>query len=171
MKGLLDDKLIRVYVVVGLVGIMLVAISGLFDSDSSDNSSGQITVEYSSSQYQQQLTQELQDLLGNIEGVGEVYVMLTLESGQEYVYVMNQKQSSELSDSRTTDNIELSPVIIEGSDGTKTPLVKLVSEPKVKGVVIVCEGGNSVFVEQRVTSAVCVALGIGANSVHVSPLK
>lgn len=43
-------------------------------------------------------------------------------------------------------------------------------QPTVKGVVIVCEGGDQPLVQQRVTDAVTIALNISSKRVCVTKL-
>ena len=44
-------------------------------------------------------------------------------------------------------------------------------EPTVKGVVVVCEGGDDIGVQQRVIDAVTVALDISSSKVCVTKLE
>lgn len=59
--------------------------------------------------------------------------------------------------------------LIEQIDGVGEAevMVTLDNAGEVKGVLVVCEGGNSPIVEQKVTAAVKTVLAIGANNVCV----
>ena len=59
---------------------------------------------------------------------------------------------------------------MDGSDG-KEALIKTQIEPKVKGVVIVCSGGEQALVQQRVIDAVTIALDIDSSKVCVTKLN
>jgi stage III sporulation protein AG len=75
--------------------------------------------------------------------------MLTLQNGIQYVYAKDEKQST---DSITTysqgeesklqqkDDTQQSYILVDSSDG-KQPLVVTQLEPKIQGVVVVCDGG------------------------------
>ena len=52
--------------------------------------------------------------------------------------------------------------------GTK---VTSTSPPKVNGIAVVCEGGGSDKVKQEVTELLSALFHIGANRIHVSPMK
>ena len=43
--------------------------------------------------------------------------------------------------------------------------------PSVRGVAVVCEGGGRDGVRQEITELLCALYHIGANRVHVSPMK
>lgn len=83
----------------------------------------------------------LERMLGNVRGAGKTKVLLTMENSVERVY---------LSDS-----------------ATKTKEV----QPRVRGVLVVCEGGDDPVVAERVTEAVCKSLGVSTAKVCVTKLS
>ena len=90
--------------------------------------------------YSSQLRAQLLDIVSHIDGVGEAEIFLTLDNGGESVYLTN-------------------------SD-TKTKSI----EPTVRGVVIVCEGGDDPVVVSRVLSAVTRSLSISSDKVCITKL-
>ena len=108
--------------------------------------------------------------------MGKTQVMVTLESGVEYVYEKEQNISSTLNEDNTQsggakiqqseDNKE-SFIIVEDENGRKTALVRKQLEPKVKGIVVVCEGGGRASVAKNIYDLVTTALGIGYDQVCV----
>ena len=79
-------------------------------------------------------------MLSQIEGVGDVSVLLTIENSVEGVYLEN--------------------------NSTKTKDI----EPLVRGVVVACEGGDEPVTLERVTDAVTKALNISSAKVCVTKL-
>lgn len=49
-------------------------------------------------------------------------------------------------------------------------LVETAREPEIKGVAIVCEGGDDVAVIKRITDVVSVVLGIPTNRICVTKM-
>ena len=60
-------------------------------------------------------------------------------------------------------------VLVDGAGG-KVPLVTAQLEPEVKGVVVVCQGGDDPLVVRRVVETVRVALNISSSRISVSRL-
>lgn len=87
------------------------------------------------------LEESLLSVVTQIEGVGEAKIFLTMDNSGENVYLNN-------------------------SD-TKTKSIT----PVVRGVVIVCDGGDDPLVVSRVMSAVTKSLDISSNKVCVTKLS
>ena len=58
----------------------------------------------------------------------------------------------------------------DGDSGDTGILLKT-NAPKIKGVIIVCDGGENPTVANQITNAVSAALGVGANRVSVLKMK
>lgn len=139
LKKLLDnEKLIRLIIIAGVVGIALIFVSG-FDFGVFGGAKGD--EEFSVTTYSTQIEENLEEMLSSISGVGKTKVLLTMENSVEYIYL---KDST-----------------------TKTKEV----EPVIRGVLIVCEGGDDPVVVERVTDSVTRALGISAAKVCISKLS
>ncbi len=91
--------------------------------------------------YKAQMQSSIAATLDSVEGVGENRVLLTIENSVEGVYLNNSS--------------------------TKTKEI----EPKIRGVVVVCEGGDDPVVVDRVNEIVTKALNISAAKVCVTRLK
>lgn len=89
-------------------------------------------------EYEERLEQRLAEIVGNIQGTKEIHVMVTLEKTEENLY----------SDKETS--------------------VKAIVTPTVRGVVVVCGGSENAVIKQKVTEAVCKALGVSAARVCVT---
>ena len=125
------------------------------------------------------MEEKLNRLVENVSGAGKCHVMITLEQGTQYVYasenkkVVDETQSHEGESSskiQQKDNSESKIVVIE-ENGVSRPLVETSREPQIKGVVVVCDGGNSSVVQQRITEVLTTVLGIRSNQVCVVPRK
>lgn len=90
-------------------------------------------------EYEAALEKRLSDILSGIEGVGELSVMVTLECSEETEYGKNEE------------------------------MLLSVKMPRVRGVIVVCGGGDSVVVQEKVIRAVSGVLGI--SSARVSVIK
>lgn len=92
-------------------------------------------------EYCQTLEEKLLSVVTNIEGVGEARIFLTMDNSGENVYVDNSDKKSK----------SITPV--------------------VRGVVVVCDGGDDPLIVSRVMSAVTRSLDISSNKVCVTKLS
>jgi len=61
--------------------------------------------------------------------------------------------------------------VIKNSDGTQQPIAVTEVQPIVKGVVVVCDGGDNPLIQQKVIQAVTTALDITSTRVCVIQSK
>lgn len=171
-----DSRWTKAVIFAGFIGIALILLSSLLPKASGNKaSSSEQCTTISSEEYVKQLEEKVQTLVEKISGVGSSNVMITLENGVENVYANSEKKStdnttdnSSSGTSKATDknNTEQNVVVVDGKDG-KQALVVTQKEPTVKGVVVVCDGGDNLTVVQDVTDAVTTALRITSNRVTV----
>ena len=173
-----SEKSKKYLIVTALLGFVLVFISSLTSASETENDKSEMQYSEKLSQYCIVQENRLEKILSSIEGVGNARVMLTLENGVEYRYAADEKQSgdsiftyaeggSSPSKVQQSENTEQNYIMI-GSSGDKKPLVVTELSPKVKGVVVVCDGGADPIVIKRVNDAVTTALGINSLQVCVA---
>lgn len=178
---LTDDKYKKIIIIAGLAGIALIFISNFFDAKPKEQTPDQTV--YTSSQtalaYKQEVEDSLRDIIASIEGAGATKLYVSVDSGTEYVYAADEKESSGLSsgkDSGGTKNDksgskEKNYITVRLSDGTEQAIILKEIQPTVRGVVVVCEGGGDIQVQQRVLEAVTKALNISSAKVCVTKLS
>ncbi len=155
------DKKIRVLMVVGLVGIVLIALSEWLPRRSAREAEDATTASaVTAAQVESALEERITALIRQVEGVGNCRVMVTLESGSRFVYAADRTYSGQ-------DNGSEKTLIVETDVG---PVGLLVTEiqPSVKGVAIVCDGGGDPTVCRQVTGLVCAAFNISSGRVCVA---
>lgn len=128
-------------------------------------------------QLEEKLEARLIQILKKIDGVGNVEVMVTIDNTSEYIFAQEEKRKSsgneansdgEIISSQNNYEMENSYIIVEGNSGRKQALVKTVIQPKVRGVVVVCENGNSPYIQEKVLDAVSKAFGISSARISVT---
>lgn len=161
------NKKVALMCTLGIVGILLIFFSNIKPKNSDKKSDTVSTTEVTAqSDYESEIEQKLTEIISSIENAGEVRVMVTLESTSETVYAQNEKSNTAQNNSSYQNDY----IIIDDADGENGLKVK-VNEPQVKGVAVVCQGGNNPVVKQQITEAVTAVLGIGANRVSISKMK
>ena len=103
--------------------------------------------------------------------------MVTLENGSETIYATEEKKNKEAledkSKGKTTrkkesNDSEKKYITIKNSEGAVQALAVTEIQPKIKGVIIVCSGGDDSQVQQRIVTAVTTALNITSKRVCVT---
>lgn len=109
--------------------------------------------------YQEELERRLQEIISEIQGVGKVTVMVTISGSEENIYAEDISESEQKTDRET--------VIV----GSKEALLRATKNPEVKGVLVVCTGGDRPQVQEKVVNAVSTVLDIPTNKVFVTKSK
>lgn len=176
-----SPRFVKGLVVVGLVGIVLILLSDLFQGKAVDNQQPTTEIQYVSlAEYENQLEQGLAEIISSINGAGKTRVLLTMESTVEQVYATNKNLAQNNSTNSSNGNLpssdndtqaESTYITVELSDGTEqTVLVKEI-QPKVRGVLVVCAGGDDSIVREKIIDAVTKALDISSSKVSVAGLS
>ncbi len=177
-KLLQSEKKTKLIFIIGSIGILLIFLSSLFSAEKRETTASTDT--FQSEQYISRLEERVHDMVTGISGVGTAKVMITLESTTEYVYENERKENIDTTKDyadgtpkkeQEKNNYEQNVILVQGSNGTREALLKTTLEPKVKGVVIVCQGGDNVEVEKKVTEAVATALDISYGKICVARLS
>lgn len=159
----------KIIVAVGLLGMALILASEFWPKKTADTGAARATAE----EFVQKTETKLETLIGSIEGAGQCQVMVTLENGVEYVYATQQKVNTDQVEDKGGDktsqknNTEENIIIVDTDNGRQGLLVTEI-QPTVKGVVIICEGGDQPIVQERVIKAVTTALNISSKRVCVT---
>ena len=140
VKKLFDnDKIRKLIIISGVIGIALIFISSYVDFGSLSGQSRE--EEFSVTTYSTEIEKDLETVISQIEGAGTTKVLLTMENSVEYVYL----------DDSTTKTKEI--------------------EPHIRGVLVVCEGGDDPVVVERISDAVTKALDISTAKVCITKLS
>lgn len=175
-----NPKFVKIIVIIGLVGIGLILLSGLLPdkSESKDNQTNSQIAYVSLTQYENDLEQSLADIISSIDGAGKTRVMLTMDSTVEQVYAtdktMSQKDtvnSGEDTETNKDTSANSTYITVELSDGTQQTVLLKEIQPKVRGVLVVCNGGDNSVVKEKIVDAVTKALDISSSRVSVAGLS
>lgn len=154
--------------VLGVAGLLLIIISSVLpEKKQSAPPSADLNVNsVDSSDYCHETEQKLEEFLKKIDGAGDVKVYLTIKSSERYVYVAEEKKVK--SENKTEEEEKY---VIVGGGSEREPLIETVEAPEITGAVIVCTGGGSPVVEERIYKAASAALGISTGKIYVTKMK
>lgn len=161
MADLLKDKK-KLIVILGMVGIVLIFISTIFDGEETET---EVIVEevFCLDDYVTNLEEKLSAIVSAITGESSPCVMITAVSSGEKVFAYDSYVSS--SDSSTTE--EDTYVIVNQDDGSDTLVEITELEPEIKGVVVVSEFADNIIIKEKILNAVTTTFGLSTNQVCV----
>ena len=125
----------------------------------------------STSEYIQGLEERLTSIISSIDGAGVTRVMITLESGNEDVYLHNYDYGEDIDEVGAGNREVKDEYVIVDSGGTENGIVIRVEEPKIRGVAVVCEGGGNAYVKTQIISTVTALLDISSARVSVAKMN
>lgn len=118
----------------------------------------------------------LEKILTQIEGVGNVNVMITYESGKEIVPAVDIQKNSDIREEKNSDGSvstdtreDLSKNVV--TYGNNNLIVLKEIKPKVKGVIIVAEGAGSAVIQNKIINAATAIFDIPVNRIVVFEKK
>lgn len=160
------EKLAKIVLVLGVTGMALILASELFPQQKAAEQSAYGGAEISYER-EHQLEKRLEAMIEQINGAGKTKVMITLDSSNEYFYAFESKTDTAEKEAERQSSAEEAPAVIDGKNGEE-PLITKVGESGVRGVFVVCKGGDNPQVAERIINAVCAVLGIKSSRVSVA---
>ena len=158
-------NIVILFIFVFLFGIFLM-FTDKFQLDSNDKQSIENDTEKIKSENCENTEQKLAEILSNVKGVGEVRVMIEYSEGKESIIAENRKSENN-SQSENTQNKNESEIAFSNNN----PVVLKEIYPKVKGVIVVAQGGDNVEIKNQIISAVMSLLDLDANKIEVLTMK
>jgi len=117
----------------------------------------------STEQFELNMEEKLKETLSLVDGVGDCTVAITLEKSECKIFA---KDSYE--DEREN---KYEYVILSNNDGSDDGMVVSVLSPEIRGVAVVCEGGDSAVIVSNITEMCMSLFNIEASRVSVSKMK
>ncbi len=183
----------NMFLIMGLVGILLFVIvlpmeNRTYNKESNTEqlveavaSEQVIPTNYESEVlYGKALEEKLVTILSTMDGVGDVSVMITLQSTYEEIVQKDTESSvSEVEEndgkggSRSTYEMDSSGITIyeKLSDGSNVPYIVKKNTPEIEGVLVVAQGGGNASVCINITDVIKALFGIEAHKIKVVKMK
>lgn len=174
INNLMKKGKLNIMFLIGVIGIALIFASEIIPNKT-------ITAKETknnNNEYKINLEKQLTELLSQIDGVGKVKVMITLESTEENVYAQQEKTQTD-SQKNSKENTTLETIkstyenefVMVNNNQDKTALVEKTVMPIVQGVAVVCTGADDIKVVSSVTNAIAVTLDVSTNRICVAKMR
>lgn len=130
--------------------------------------------------YIENLENKLKAVLSNVDGIGEVEVMITAKSSKEKVTLKDtpysRKDTTETdSTGGTRENVEISSeessVMEKAEDGSESPYITKEVQPEIEGVVVIAQGADQKKVETEINEAVVALFDVPSHKIKVMKMK
>ncbi len=160
----------KILIALGLTGILLICLPSFFGGKKKTETkeSGEISIE----EYRAGLEKNVEEIVSSITGSKNVKVVITLESGIIYSYAdTNEGTSANKTGSgqeSTSSESKQSYITVKTADGGEQALLITTEMPQVRGVAVVCEGGDDEIINEKITNAVTAALNITSKRVYIA---
>ncbi len=181
-------------VVIFLCGIFLLALSLPKSGDNSQKnetaSLGDIQttgvqlsdnkVSSSTQEYEERMENKIEEILKEVEGIGDVKVMITVKSSKEKVTLKDSpysketvKESDSAGGTRESQNIktEEETVLVDGNSQTSVPYVLKEIEPEIEGVLVLAGNGNNAALKKEIMEAVQVLFDVPSHKIKVMKMQ
>ncbi len=110
------------------------------------------------------LSEELEQILSQMEGAGRVKVLLALEAGEEIIYQTDDSTSG-------TDSNRQDTVIVTDEDRAQSGLISQIISPVYRGAVVLCQGAERAEVRLAIVEAVSKITGLDSSQISVLKMK
>lgn len=159
-------------VIIGVCGIVLIFLSSLFTSASNNSNTQNTSSTYTVEQYQKELQSNIENVVRGITGDDNPTVVITLESGIKYSYASADETDTSSATGSTSDQSSESKkqsyITVKNADGGEQALIVTEIMPQIRGVAIICKGGNIEQTAEKIKNAVTAALNITSKRVYIS---
>lgn len=121
------------------------------------------------------MEEKLEGILSQIEGAGEVRVMITYEDGGTQVVEKDEQTAANTTSEtdsaggiRTTNDVQNQKnTVYDEAEGGNTPFVAKELTPKIEGVLVVAAGGDKREVQQNISEAVLALFHVDAHRIKI----
>ena len=167
LKTLKSPKLLLIG---GLVGILLIFLSTIGNGEKKETLPPEQTV-FSIENYQAELEEDIKGLVKEISGSKRVSVVVTLENTASYSYADTREEATTDKSgetlSETDTELKKGYITVKNADGDEEALLITATMPEIRGVAIVCEGGDSEIISEKIMNTVTAALNITKKRVYI----
>lgn len=146
----------------------------LASTTETDNLTGSTGVETNNG-----LEEKLENILSNIQGVGEVKVCVYYSESSEVIAMYNE--NSKVSNTEETDTSggtrkiqetdSQKDIIYKEENGEKIPITQKVIQPKIEGAIITAKGANNANTKTNIIQAVEAVTGLATHKIQVFEMQ
>ena len=148
----------KIYLLIALIFVgAVIIIFGKNDTTQSEDVKSGIE-ELDPTKYSEMLEERIEELCNRVDGVSGAHVVVTLKGGYQAIYATDLQSGN-----TTTKN----QTVVIGSGAKEQAILKGYTYPEIAGIGVVCRGGDSYEVKNKIVSLISSAFDISANKIFV----
>jgi len=180
---------LRLLLLMGLIGVMVLLLSSFFQANQPTEgkdpsffqketpSTNTTEVNQKMDRYEKEYESELAEILSQIVGVDDVSVVVNLDSTEEDIIYMDQRNTEQVTTEMDTkggnrsirnETDDRKPAFYQDRDGEKPLIVKKL-KPKIRGILVVARGVENLQVKAAVIEAIQRTLDVPVHRISVLP--
>ncbi|MBP3706719.1 MAG: hypothetical protein J6J13_05690 [Clostridia bacterium] len=160
----------KTLMLIGIIGIALIAVSSFLPKKAQVEKQSETSLDMDT--YMKELETAVSDIVYGVTGDKKATVVITLESGIRYSYAdINETDTSNSTGEKseqTSAKKSQSYITVRTSDGGEEALLLTEIMPEIRGVAIICKGGDNEIVAEKIKNAVKAALDITSQRVYIA---
>lgn len=149
------NKALGALLCAALLGILLMAMS---HPSSQEKAKSFTDCEKYSRQVEKKIAASLEDMCG-----GKISVIVSVDMCEQYVYAENRNESAEKTDSSDKTTVSGQYAAFNGE-----PLITTVIQPKIRGIAVICTGGDDPLLQNKIINLLSCAYSISSAKICVS---
>ncbi len=171
IKGLGEKiKQPKFLIIIGLVGILIIGLSSLLPKFKQNKlKTGE---NFDCDEYRRLMEDNVRSVVTGITGDKNATVVVTLRNGIRYSYADDTKTDSSTTDGekavQSSSRNESNHITVRTSSGEEKALIVTENMPEIRGVAIVCVGGDSEALSSEIKAAVMAALDITEKRIYIT---
>jgi stage III sporulation protein AG len=162
--GISEKKKLLLLILLGAVGILLVFWGYFLPGENEKEVFAEKTENsFKTMEYISDIENKIRSITEKITGSTDVSVIVSTESGTEYVYVSNESAAG---DKNTREYIT-----VKNESGRYELVLAKEVYPEIKGISIACPGGDNSKVRKKIIDSISTAFGISRNRICIVGTK
>lgn len=171
-----------------LLIIVIISVNVIWKSDNKQNSNNRSegnntysnqAVLASNNEGKDDLEKRLENILSQVEGAGEVSVMLSYSSTSQTVPMYDESESSTVTEEtdnaggqRKVSQSDYKKNVVYKEEGSqKEPITQTIKTPEITGVIVICDGAKSPTIKADITNAVSAVTAVATHKIQVLERK
>lgn len=159
----IERKKVVLLGVIGALGLLFVILGCIAPWEKKQESEKEIPVSFQTMEYIREIENKIRSITEKITGSTDVSVMVSTESGTEFVYVSNEDING--------DDTSKEYITVKSSSGEYELVLSKEVYPSITGVSIVCPGGDDYAIQVKLINSVSTAFGLSKNRICVVGTK
>lgn len=180
-KNFKEKKIENLITFLIILVVTLIIINNILKDDKNvrdENSSNtiQLVTSEKSNIEEETLEIRLEKILSQLEGVGEVDVLITYSQTSSINPLYNENTStsttrdnSSENNSKITETQSISKEIL--TDNNLNPIIQTTVSPKVEGAVVIAKGASNTAIKANIISAIEATTGVASHKIQVFTMK